>query len=139
MSNNKDLLPGDPETFLGELHEMDLSALASETFFVAMNTGDRSKGKFICSTLCGPYSFYEMVEETAMLWQNEQVHAKVIMIPCHREKPLRWLDECTVDFIEARWEDIITEGLIGGVFDKEYDYKAGIISDDEEDSVEQAN
>lgn len=128
------LLTGDPETFLGEFQDMDLSEINDDTstFMVAQQSGDPKGPKYVPSTLRGPYTFYEMVEEAAKMWRDEQVHAKVVYCEKDRDLPLRWLDECTIDYIEARWEDIITEGFLGGVFDEvEFDVKAGIISEDD--------
>ena len=128
---------GDPETFLGEFEEMDLSELVDDTsaFMVAQQTGEPKSPRYVPSTIRGPYTFYEMVEEVGQMWENEQVHAKVIYCERDRDLPLRWLDECTIDFIEARWQEILTEGFLSGSVEKEYDVRAGILT--EADCVEE--
>lgn len=113
---------------------MDLSEICDDksTFMVAQASGDPKGPRFVCSTLRGPYTFYEMVEEVGRMWEKEQVHAKVLYTERDRALPMRWLDECTIDYIEARWEEIVTDGFIGGLFDgKEYDVRAGILSEDD--------
>lgn len=133
MNSQNTLTTGDPEEFIGELEEMDLSEIIDEEslFMVAQQTGDPRGPRYVPSTIRGPYNFYEMAEEVGRMWKDEQVHAKVIYCERDRELPMRWLDECTIDFIEARWEDIVTEGFLGGAFDEDIEYtcKAGIVSE----------
>ena len=48
----------------------------------------------------------------------------------------KFLDENTVDYIEAHFEDIVTESMLDGVFDdiKEYTCRAGVVEGDNEDN-----
>ena len=52
------------EDFCAELMEgtMDFSAIEGEQFIVGVNTDSRNKAPMLCSTIHGPFSFYEMVE-----------------------------------------------------------------------------
>ncbi len=111
MSN---LPTGNPETFLGEIEEMDLSELHGLMFGVAMGVGPRDGVKFACSTLLAPLDFYEMVELVAACYQNNQQHAKAFILNKDIHKKTKYLDECTIDFIEARAMDIIADGLLSG-------------------------
>lgn len=129
----------------GEFEEMDLRELHDEMFMVAVGKGYRDQNQYLCNTLCGPLDFYTMVETVGMIWEQEQVHARV-MIP-HKQygKPPVSLDENTIDFIEARHQDIIMDGVLDGqIFEeKEYTCKAGFFipeetnqeSDSEEDNA----
>lgn len=120
------------DDFLGEFEVMDLSALKGETFLVAASTGDRNKGKFLSSTVRGPYTFEEMCEEVGVMWTEQQHHAKVVICTRKRTDPIKSLDENTTDYIEANFTDIITESMLAGVFDgeKEYTCRAGIVEGD---------
>ena len=124
------------EDFVGELETMDLSELKDKQYLVAVSTGNRSDIKFLCSTIRGPFSFEEMCEKTGVMWRQEQHHAKVIV--CQKDasaKPLL-LDQNTVDYIEAHFEDIITESMLDGVFDEDKDYtcRANIVEGDNTDN-----
>jgi hypothetical protein len=137
MSNSNMNLPvktGDD--FIGELETMDLSSLKKEQFLVAVNQGDRSGVKFVCSTVRGVYTFEEMCEAVGCMWQQQQHHAKVIILQKNATAAPKFLDENTVDFIEAHFENIIMESMLGGIFDedKEYTCRAGIVEGDNEDN-----
>ncbi len=120
------------DDFVGELEVMDLSTLKGQTFMVGASSGDRNKPKFLCTTLRGPYSFEEMVEEVGVMWKEQQHHAKVIIPTRKRNEPVKCLDENTVDYIEAHYADIVVESMLDGVFDgeKEYTCQAGIVEAD---------
>ena len=45
------------DDFVGELETMDLTELKDKQFLVSVSQGDRSKVKYLCSTIRGPYSF----------------------------------------------------------------------------------
>ena len=127
MSNTLTL--ADPDTFVGEFEEMDLSELYDKVFIVAINSGSRSDGKFICETMKGPYSFAEMVEVVSMAWNNEQHHLKVYALDNTEKGLSKWLDEPTIDFIEAKAADIVTDIVLsGGCMDKKYTCRAGLLS-----------
>jgi len=127
------------DEFIADVETMDLSELKNETFLVAVSTGDRSKHKFLTSTVRGPYSFVEMCDEVGNMWYDFQHHAKVVICQKDREKTVKNLDENTVDYIEAFYKDIVVERMLEGLFDdKTYTCKAGIIqSDDKELPVAQ--
>jgi hypothetical protein len=120
------------DDFVGELETMDLSELKGKNYLVAVNQGDPSGVKFVCSTIRGPYTFEEMVESVGMMWQQHQHHAKVIM--CQKDPSLapKYLDANTIDYIEANFMDIVTESMLEGVFDgeKEYTCRAGVVDGD---------
>lgn len=117
------------EDFVAEFETMDLTDLKDRQYVVAINQGDRSGPKFVCSTVKGPYSFEEMCETVGVMWRKHQHHAKVVILEKEADKPTKILDENTVDYIEAHYEDIVTESMLGGVFDdvKEYTCRANIV------------
>lgn len=127
-----DLPVADPETFVGEFHEMDLAEIKDKTFLVALSTGDRAKPKFIPESVCGPLTFFEMVEVVANVHIDQQLHAKA-MIPSKKfgERPLV-LDACTIDYIEAKYTEILMEALLTGELEKAYTCKAGFVNYEEE-------
>jgi len=131
-----DLPTANPETFVGELHEMDLSELEDKVFIVALSTGDRAKPKFISESICGPLNFYEMVETVANVHLEHQLHAKA-MIASKKfgEKP-QVLDACTIDYIEAKYAEILMEALLTGELEKKYICKAGFVSEEPTSSEE---
>ena len=135
MSNlNLPVKQGDD--FIGELETMDLSELKDKQFLVAVNQGDRSGVKFLCSTIRGPYSFEEMCEALGVMWRQHQHHGKAIILQKDASAAPKYLDENTVDYIEAHFEDIITESMLDGVFDeqKEYTCRAGVVDGDNSDN-----
>lgn len=122
------------DDFIGELETMDLSSLKSESFLVAVSSGDRSKAKFLPSTIRGVFTFEEMCETVGIMWKDHQHHAKVVILQKDLAAAMKILDENTVDYIEAHFQDIITESMLDGVFDdvKDYTCRAGIAEDDNE-------
>jgi len=133
-----DLPVADPETFIGEFAEMDLAELKDKVFLVALSTGDRAKPKFISESVCGPLDFHEMVEIVANVHIDQQLHAKA-MIPSKKfgEKP-QVLDACTIDYIEAKYAEILMEALLTGELEKKYTCKAGFVNYEEEKKDEAA-
>lgn len=120
------------DDFLGEFEVMDLTELKDKTFLVAVSTGNRNKGRFLSTTIRGPYDFTEMCEEVGLMWEEQQHHAKVVITTRKRTDPIKTLDENTIDYIEAHYADIITESMLEGVFDdqKEFTCRAGIVDGD---------
>ena len=119
------------EEFIGEFATVDLSRFKDKTFAVMVSTGDRDSCKALTSTLHGPYGFSEMVEEVATMWKREQHHAKVFILSKEQKDDVFFLDQNTVDYIEAKWDDILIEGMLEG-FDKEFDYEATALTEKEE-------
>jgi hypothetical protein len=117
------------EYTMGEFEEMDLTSLYDGTFMVAMSTGPRSEPQYLCTTLCGPFNFFEMAETVTEVYESQQAHAKVLVCSKTFGEPPKVLDEKTVDFIEARSADIIMDGMLGGdlMEKKEYTCTAGFI------------
>jgi hypothetical protein len=76
-----------------------------------------------------------MCEEVGVMWADHQHHAKVTVLEKDRNKPSKFLDENTVDYIEAHFTDIVTEAMLDGVFDeeKEYTCRAGVLETDGSD------
>lgn len=124
-------LPVKKENFLAEAEVMDLSHLRDLTFVVAVGNGDPNSVSFLCSTMHGPYTFVEMLQEVGDMWMNHQHHAKVIVLEKNSEKAVKMLDENTIDYIELRYNDIITEEMLAGVFDADKDFtcQAGFVED----------
>ena len=118
-SESTDALPvkkGDD--FIGEFEVMDLNPIKTEQFFIGVSSGDREKGKMLSTTIKGPFSFYEMVEEVGVMWQQEQHHAAVYIANTERNKKNKHLDKNTIDYLEANWETLVTDGLLSGAFDE---------------------
>lgn len=134
--SNQNLPVKTGEDFVGELETMDLSELKGKNFLVAVNQGDPAGNKFLCSTVRGVYSFEEMCEAVGTMWREHQHHAKVVVLHKDMSKPIVYLDPNTVDYIEAKFDDIITESMLEGVFDaeKEFTCRAGLIEDDNTDN-----
>ncbi len=140
MSNAATVNPNLPvktgDDFVGELETMDLSELKGKRYLVGVNTGDRSGPKYVCSTLRGEFTFEEMCEAVGYMWKEHQHHAKVMVAnKDFTAKPVV-LDENTVDYIEAHFQDIITESMLDGVFDEDKDYtcRAGLAEGSNEDN-----
>jgi hypothetical protein len=91
---------------------MDFSSIQNKQFIVAVHTGDRNKAKLLASTIHGPYDFYEMVEAVGWMYAKEQHHAKVFTLEKDATKAPMFLDEGTIDYIEANWQDMLTTGLL---------------------------
>jgi hypothetical protein len=126
-------LPVKKDNFLAEVEVMDLSAIKGKTFAVSIAQGDPEGIKFLCSTLHGPYTFIEMVQEVGEMWYNQQHHAKVIIMDKDARNKVTTLDANTVDYIECHSSDIITEEMLGGLFDleKEFTCQAGLLQEEE--------
>lgn len=124
----QELPKGNPTTFVGEFENMDLSELRDQEFMVAINSGRRESHMFVQNTIRGPLTFIEMVERVGKIFRDQQLHAFVMLTQKDDTKELEWLDECTVDFIEAKTDEIITAEWIGGSLDEESPYtcQAGV-------------
>lgn len=102
------------QDFCAELMEgtMDFSSIEGASFLVAVNTGDRNKPPLLASTMRGPFEFFEMVEAVGCMWAREQHHAMVYVLTKDFDKSSSFLDEGTIDYIEANWEDIVATGIL---------------------------
>ena len=130
--------PKEDDSFIAEFAVMDLTPLKPHTYFVAVNAGDRNKGKFLTTTLRGPYDFLEMVQEVGFMYESQQHHAKVIIAEKDRMKPVKYLDFKTTDYLEAHYQNVIAdsvlEEILGG--NPNYTHVAGFIETPiEEDPV----
>lgn len=134
------------EDFCAELMEgtMDFSSLinADENgevpkFLVAVSTGSRNKPLLLASTMRGPFDFYEMVEAVGCMWERETHHAKVYKLTKDFDAASSFLDEGTIDYIEANWEDIVATGILEAALIDDEDtgpiIPAGLIVADPED------
>jgi hypothetical protein len=119
---------------LGELEEMDLTPLHGKMFGVGVSNGPRDGTKFVSSTLLAPLDFYEMVEQVSNIYKQQMIHAKVFILNKDPNKRMQYLDECTVDFIEARSEDLLMDALLSGdlLDKKEYTCRAGFYEANDE-------
>ncbi len=123
------------EDFCAELYggSMNFSKLYDEKFIVAVNTGDRNKQKLLASTIRGPFDFYEMTEAVGAMWQREQHHAKVYLLTQDFEEAPAFLDEGTIDYLEANWQDIVATGVLEAALAQDDEaIPAGIIGTDPE-------
>lgn len=129
------------EDFCAELFDgtMDFSKIEGEQFIVAVNTGDRNRQKLLASTIRGPFDFYEMVEAVGCMWEREQHHAKVFILTKDFGVAPAFLDEGTIDYLEARWEDIVATGILEAAIAQDDDgedkevIQAGVIGVTDED------
>ena len=121
------------DDFIADFHEgeMDFSKLKEEKFIVAISTGDRNKCKLLASTLRGPYDFFEMVEATGYMHANEAHHAKVTILSTDYRAPVQFLDNGTIDYIEAHWKNIISEGILETMLLDDYTMEPGLLSENE--------
>ena len=115
------------EDFSAELDcdRMDFSNLHDEQFACMVSTGDRNDCKALCSTIHGPYSFFDMVSIVGKTWAEHQHHMKPFILNTKLREKAQWLDQGTVDYIEANYQQMI----LVGVFEKE------LFGDDEEGEV----
>ncbi len=126
------------EDFCAELMEgtMDFSSIEDKNFLVAVSTEDRNKPPLLASTMRGPFEFFEMVEAVGCMWEREQHHAMVYVLTKSFDESSSFLDEGTIDYIEANWEDMVATGILEAAI-ADYDapvIPAGIIiADPEED------
>jgi hypothetical protein len=129
MSSENKLPVKSSDEFIAECEVMDLADLKDKSFVVGVSQADRNGPKFVSSTMRGPYSFVEMCEEVGVMWAEHQHHAKVTILEKDRNKASKFLDENTVDYIEAHYTDIVTEAMLEGIFDedKEFTCRAGIV------------
>jgi hypothetical protein len=127
------------EYFAGEFEEMDLSDLHDKIFLVACSSGDRNKPKYIPETISGPFNFYEMIEVVGNFYGEQQLHAKAMVPSKSMGTAPQILDENTIDFIEARYMDLIADDLLGGdiMNAKEFTCKAGFIEEETEETEEE--
>lgn len=124
------------EDFCAELMQgtMDFSAIMESQFIVAVNTGPRNKPAILASTMRGPFDFYEMVESVGCMWEREQHHAMVYVLTKDFNKSSSFLDEGTVDYIEANWEEIVASGILeAALLDDGPVVPAGLIAADKEE------
>jgi hypothetical protein len=124
------------EDFCAELMQgtMDFSKIQDGQFIVAVNTGPRNKPTILASTMRGPFDFYEMVESVGCMWEREQHHAMVYVLVKDFNKSSSFLDEGTIDYIEAKWEDIIASGILeAALMDDGPVVPAGLISADKDE------
>lgn len=112
--------------------KIDFGNLVNKQFLVAVSTGDRNKPKLLASTMRGPFPFYEMVEAVGCMYNREQHHAKVYVLEQSFDVGISFLDEGTIDYLEANWREIVSTGVLelelfgdeevipAGTFDLEY-------------------
>jgi hypothetical protein len=135
QSTTQQLPVGDPNTFLGEIEEMDLSSLQGKMFGVAISTGPRDGRKFMCSTLMAPLDFYEMIEQVGTIYETQQLHAKAFILSKNPAEKMKYLDECTIDYLEARYMDIIADGMLSGALTNSsiFTCRAGFLENEEDE------
>ena len=124
------------EDFCAELMQgtMDFSAIMESQFIVAVNTGPRNKPTILASTMRGPFDFYEMVESVGCMWEREQHHAMVYVLTRDFNKSSSFLDEGTIDYIEANWEEIVASGILEAALQDDGPViPAGLITADKEE------
>ena len=112
------------EDFIGEFEVMDLSELKEERFMVAISNGKREEYGFLCSSLIGPFSFMEMVENVSAIYSKEALHAKAMICSLELGKHPKFLNMNTIDYIEANVDKIVVEDTFGEM-DTNYTCKAG--------------
>lgn len=120
------------DDFIADFHEgeMDMGKLQDKQFIVAVNTGDRNKCKLLASTIKGPFDFYEMAEQVGYMHAEELHHAKVVILDTDPKKPSDYLDSGTIDYIEAHWKNLISEGILETAI-RDFTMEPGILSESE--------
>lgn len=116
--------------FLAEAEVMDLSPIRGETFAVSVSRGDPNGTQYLCTQLHGPYNFQEMCQEVGDMWVNHQHHAKVIVMNKDPKSAVKFLNENTVDYIEAHYVDIIVDEALAGFDDKQFTCTAGTVEEE---------
>lgn len=122
--------------FVPQIESMDLRSLYDQVFIVAVSTGSRDDGRLLAKTIHGPYSFDEMLGEVGRMWNESQDNAKVYILEKDYKKKPKWLDAKTIDYIQAKYVDIIMERMIGSD-DKPYTVVAGVVEDRETEETKQ--
>lgn len=121
------------ENFVGDFEEMNLAELQGHMYGVAIGLGSRDSTRFVCESLMAPLDFWRMIEAVGTIYKEQQIHAKAFILKSGLSDKMNYLDEFTIDFIEARYLDLLAEGLLNGSLDdsKEFTCKAGFIQDEE--------
>lgn len=107
--------------------DMDMSKLTDKQFIVAVSTGDRNRAAMLPSTIRGPYSFYEMVEQVGVMWDKERHHPKVTILSKDFNEPVQFIDSGTIEFIEMHYKDLIMDGIL--LSDSSPSIEAGTLSE----------
>lgn len=118
--------------FYADYENMDLTKIHTETFLVGVSTGSREKAKMICTTMRGPFSFYEMVDVVGAMWKENNHHAKIHILSKDFKEPANYLDENTTDYIETKFEDLLVEEFLT-TSDEEYTCEVGVLSESDEE------
>lgn len=112
MSQSDEHVDTSAENFIADFEAMDLRPLYNLQFLVGVNKEDLNNVKLLASTIRGPYNFEEMVEEVGNMWRKHMHHAKVLVLVKDRKAKMPHLDGGTINFIESRFEDIITNYIL---------------------------
>lgn len=114
------------EYTVGELENMDLRELYDLQFIVAVNRGPTDSFDYMENTIAGPFSFIDMVSAVGLFYKKNMMHLAVI-IPAQSMGELpKALDGNTIDFIEARYADILASTAFD-IGTSNYTCKAGFI------------
>lgn len=113
------------ENTLIMFERMDLSKLKDKAFLTSISTGDPNKGRFLSSTVHGPYNFLEMVEQVGRTWETYFHHLAVTILEKDDTKMPEFLDRLTIEYIEAKYQDIIMDHMVSGEID-DFNCQAGI-------------
>jgi len=139
---NVDLPDTQSDEFSAELDcdRMEFKDLWEKQFACMVSTGDRNECKALTSTIHGPYSFFDMVSVVGKTWSEKQHHMKPFILNTKLDTKAAWLDQGTVDYIEAHWEKMILVGvlekeLFGDDDDDEVVINAGIVEVTDEDNI----
>ena len=92
--------------------KIDFGKLVDKQFLVAVSTGDRNKPKLLASTMRGPFDFYEMCEAVGSMFERDQHHAKCYVLEKSFDIGISFLDEGTIDYVEANWKEIVSTGIL---------------------------
>ena len=122
---------GNKDDFVGEFEEMNLEELKDKQFLLAVGTGDPTKSQVLGSTISGPFNFIDMVNHVGELFAQNTYTAKVFLAKNNPLSGSTMLDPCVIDFIQAKYEDILFDAVLDGTIDKEYTCKAGFVEVDD--------
>jgi hypothetical protein len=115
------------DNFFADGEKMDLGELFDLQFMVAVSTGHRDDGLFLCKTVHGVYNFDEMISEVSAMWSERTENAKVIILNKDSKTKVKYLDAKTIEYIQLKVADICMDRILGG--DTSYTCKAAVIED----------
>jgi hypothetical protein len=117
---------------IAAFENMDLTELKDKTFLMSIKTNKSDDVPYVSKLIKGPFYFYEMVEMCGQIWENQNRHPFVIIASKEFSEKIQFLDDDTIDYLETRWKDIVTDGFLTDILNGDYSCKATIVEYEEE-------